>query len=261
MRIVTWNLNGIRAAIRKGLAGFIERIDADIWMFQETRALPEQLPSDWSMPGGFESLWHPAEKKGYSGVMTASRVGLNELARGVESRNDPEDSEGRFLLTRHGPLLLGNTYLPSGSSKEERQAWKEDWMEDYLEYAKQWSDSDQPVILAGDLNICHTEDDIWNPRSNRNTSGFLDNEREWFSRMLASGWYDLFREYRGPGKGPYSWWSNRGNARADDKGWRIDYFLGNRAAAAHVKSVEIMREGGLVISDHAPVILDLDLSR
>ena len=132
-------------------------------------------------------------------------------------------------------------------------------MADYLAWAEQFTDSDEPVILAGDLNICHTEDDIWNPTGNQNTSGFLVHERQWFSELLESGWSDLFRQYRGPGKGPYSWWSNRGRARIDDKGWRIDYMLGNAAAASLVKNVEIMREGGLVVSDHAPVIIDLDI--
>ena len=132
-------------------------------------------------------------------------------------------------------------------------------MEDYLEWALQFVDSEKPVILAGDLNICHTEDDIWNPTGNRNNSGFLPNEREWFTRLLDSGWRDIFRDYRGSGKGPYSWWSNRGRARADDKGWRIDYLLANNAAASLVKHAEIMREGGLVVSDHAPVILDIEL--
>ena len=259
MRIVTWNLNGIRAAIRKGLDEFIEKIDADVWMFQEIRALPEQLPKGWSFPDGMEAIWHPAEKKGYSGVSTCSRIEMKESARGINARNDPGDKEGRMLLTQHGNLTLANTYLPSGSSKEERQLWKEDWMEDYLEWALQFVDSEQPVILAGDLNICHTEDDIWNPSGNRNTSGFLPHEREWFTRLLDSGWRDVFREYRGPGKGPYSWWSNRGRARVEDKGWRIDYLLANAAAASLVKHVEILREGGLVVSDHAPVILDIEL--
>lgn len=260
MRIVTWNLNGIRAAIRKGLDDFISEIDADVWMFQEVRALPEQLPQTWSPPKGMELLWHPAEKKGYSGVSTWSRVGIQEEGRGIKASNDPKDLEGRFLLSRHGDLLLGNTYLPSGSSKEERQRWKEQWMEDYLNFAEKFTNSKTPVILAGDLNICHTEDDIWNPKGNKNTSGFLPHERQWFTQLLESGWHDLFREYRGQGKGPYSWWSNRGKARADDKGWRIDYLLGNAAAAKLVSHVEILREGGLVVSDHAPVILDLDFS-
>ncbi len=258
MRVVTWNLNGIRAAIRKGLDDFLSSIDADIWMFQEVRALPEQLPKDWQFPEGFEAIWHPAQKKGYSGVCTVSREKMSEEGRGINARNDPNDDEGRLLLTRHGDLLLANTYLPSGSAREERQKWKEEWMADYLDWAKQFVDLEIPVILAGDLNISHTEDDIWNPAGNKNTSGFLPRDREWFSTLLASGWSDVFREYRGPGKGPYSWWSNRGRARVEDKGWRIDYLLANKAASDKVRHVEIVREGGLVVSDHAPVVLDIE---
>lgn len=259
VRIVTWNLNGIRAAIRKGLDDFLSSIDADIWMFQEVRALPEQIPKDWSFPNGFESIWHPAQKKGYSGVCTISKIEMQEIDRGINARNDPDDDEGRLLLTKHGDLILANTYLPSGSARSERQIWKEEWMADYLQWAQQFVELETPVILAGDLNICHTEDDIWNPAGNKKNSGFLPQERKWFSDLLASGWSDVFREYRGPGKGPYSWWSNRGRARIEDKGWRIDYLLANKAASEKVKHVEIVRDGGLVVSDHAPVVLDIEI--
>ena len=131
-------------------------------------------------------------------------------------------------------------------------------MEDLLEWARPFTKLDEPVFLCGDLNIAHTEDDIWNPVGNKNMSGFLPQEREWFDRLLASGWNDLLRISVGPGKGPYSWWSNRGQAREKDRGWRIDYVLGNAAAAPLLKQASVMREGGLVVSDHAPVIVDLD---
>tara|TARA_B100001113_G_scaffold164646_1_gene134683 strand:- start:320 stop:1102 length:783 start_codon:yes stop_codon:yes gene_type:complete len=260
MRIVSWNVNGIRAAIRKGLDKFISSIDADIWMLQEVRCLPEQLPKDWSIPSGFEMILHPAEKKGYSGVSTISRTPMNELGRGILGEVDPEDTEGRVLITKHGDLTLVNTYLPSGSAKEERQRYKENWMEEWRQAIKKYLESDAPVIVAGDLNIAHTEMDIWNPKGNQKTSGFLPHEREWFSELLSDGWHDLFREYVGPDEKIFSWWSNRGQARAKDRGWRIDYFLGNEAAMKIVKSVEINRQGGLEVSDHAPVILDLHSS-
>ena len=150
-----------------------------------------------------------------------------------------------------------NTYLPSGSSKEERQNYKEQWMDEWYDFVSPMLLSDKPVILAGDLNIAHTEDDIWNPKGNAKSSGFLPQEREWFSKLLTDGWHDLFREQVGEGEKIYSWWSNRGQARAKDRGWRIDYFLGNPAAAAITKSCRIERRGGLEVSDHAPVILDL----
>ena len=259
MRLVTWNVNGIRAAIRKGLDDFITRLNPDVLMLQEIRCLPEQLPSDWAVPDGYEMLWHPAERKGYSGVATLSKIGIEEVARGMDSATDVGDSEGRLLHTRHGNLHCINTYLPSGSSRNDRQLFKEAWMMEFRAHIKQFLDNEQPVIVAGDLNIAHTEQDIWNARSNANTSGFLPQEREWFSALLADGWQDLYRTHIGPSQGPYSWWSNRGRARELDRGWRIDYLLGNAVASPALQVAEILREGGLIVSDHAPVILDLDL--
>ncbi len=260
MRVVTWNLNGIRAAHRKGLSDFTKRIDADIWLFQEVRALPEQMPEEWKPPEGHDVIWHPAQKKGYSGVMTCSRVGLSESGRGIDTQlDDIRDPDGRVLHTKHGNLHCVNMYLPNGSSSPERQAYKDRWIEDMLVWSKQFIDSNEPALLCGDLNIAHQEDDIWNPSGNRKTSGFLDHEREWFTRLLECGWHDLLRIHVGPGKGPYTWWSNRGRARELDRGWRIDYVLANDAARPLFKSAEVLREGGLVVSDHAPLIVDLDL--
>ena len=257
MRIVTWNVNGIRAAIRKGIDSFFEKIKADVWMLQEVRCLPEQLPKDWQIPEGYQMILHPAEKKGYSGVATISKIEMMEEGRGMQGEIDIEDSEGRVLVTRHEDLILVNTYLPSGSSKEERQQYKETWMAQWREFIRPLLHSDQTVIVAGDLNIAHTENDIWNPKGNAKSSGFLPHEREWFSELLAEGWRDLFREHVGPDEKTFSWWSNRGQARAKDRGWRIDYLLGNEVAMKRLKSVKIDRQGGLEVSDHAPVILDL----
>ena len=257
MRIVTWNVNGIRAAIRKGLDKFVDKIDADVWMLQEVRCLPEQIPANWSIPTGCEMILHPAQKKGYSGVATISKIGMTEVGRGMEGALDPNDSEGRVLVTMHDDILLVNTYLPSGSSKEERQQYKEAWMSQWRDFIRPLLESDKTVIVAGDLNIAHTENDIWNPKGNAKSSGFLPHEREWFSELLNDGWHDLFREHVGPDAKIFSWWSNRGQARAKDRGWRIDYLLGNKAARDRLISVEIDRQGGLEVSDHAPVILDL----
>ena len=163
------------------------------------------------------------------------------------------------MITKHENLTLINTYLPSGSAKIERQMYKENWMEEFLEWLNEFVNNDAPVIVAGDLNIAHTENDIWNPSGNRMSSGFLPNEREWFDRLLESGWTDVCRVNFGEKKGPYSWWSNRGRARVLDRGWRIDYFLANNSAAKLVTNAEIHRQGGLTVSDHAPVIIDLKL--
>jgi len=257
MRIVSWNVNGMRAAIRKGIDRYFEELDADIWMFQEIRCLEEQLPKEWAIPNGYSWILHPAEKKGYSGVATMAKSEFEELGRGKGGVIDTDDSEGRVLITRHGNLTLVNTYLPSGSAKEERQHYKEKWMDEWRNFVSKMLTLDEPVILAGDLNIAHTENDIWNPKGNVNTSGFLPQEREWFTQLLGDGWHDLFREYVGEGEKKYSWWSNRGQARIKDRGWRIDYFLGNNAAFSMLSSCRIERRGGLEVSDHAPVILDL----
>lgn len=258
MRVVTWNVNGIRAAIRKGLDDFVERLAPDILLLQETRALEEQLPKGWTA-GLAHTHLHPAERKGYSGVATWSTAPFEVEGTGIGTSLDPGDSEGRMLVTHHEGLTCLNCYLPSGSARADRQLWKEAWMEDLLTWSLPHLEKETPVLLCGDLNIAHTEDDIWNPTGNRRTSGFLPQEREWFDRLLAAGWQDLLRISTGPGKGPYSWWSNRGRARELDRGWRIDYILGNAAAAESLQRASVMREGGLVVSDHAPVIVDFDL--
>lgn len=258
MRIVTWNLNGIRAAHRKGLDDFIDEIDSDIWLFQEVRALPEQMPDNWKPAVGHEVIWHPAKKKGYSGVSTWSRVEMSEEGRGISTEVDIGDSEGRVIHTKHGNLHCINIYLPNGSANIERQRFKDKWLEDLLVWADKFTDINEPVLLCGDLNIAHTENDIWNPKGNAKSSGFLPHEREWFSELLNEGWHDLFREYVGDDAKIFSWWSNRGQARVKDRGWRIDYLLGNQAAANRLKSVSIDRDGGLEVSDHAPVILELN---
>jgi len=266
MRLVTWNLNGIRAAIRKGFDEFIIRMDPDILLLQEVRALPEQLPKDWA-PSMEGVIWHPAEKKGYSGVSTwdKSQHLIQEIGRGMPSVIDPDDDEGRILHTLHntdiGPIHCINIYLPNGGASPERQAYKEEWLEDLLLWAQKWAESGEAVVLCGDLNIAHEENDIWNPSGNRRTSGFLIQEREWFSRFLNSGWNDLHRMHFGDIKGPYTWWSNRGQAREKNRGWRIDYVLANDVAAEYVQHVEVLRQGGLIVSDHAPLIVDFSLEK
>tara|TARA_B100001741_G_scaffold18031_1_gene13569 strand:- start:236 stop:1015 length:780 start_codon:yes stop_codon:yes gene_type:complete len=258
MRIVSWNLNGLRAAIRKGLVEWMKQIDADIWLFQEIRALPEQVSPNWQEDLGFQMIWHPAMKKGYSGVASLSRIGIEEISRGISTKLDPNDDEGRVLISKSKNLTCINIYLPNGGANIERQLYKDQWLEDLLIWAKSYFDSEDPVILVGDLNIAHTENDIWNPSGNRNTSGFLDHEREWFDRFLSSGWVDLHRHHFGQQKGPYTWWSNRGQARALNRGWRIDYVLANQAAKSAFKSAEVNRQAGLDCSDHAPLIIDFE---
>ena len=256
MRIVTWNVNGMRAAIRKGIDSFIQDIDPDIILFQEIRAEPNQLPEGWAKPENWHVHWHPAtSKKGYSGTAIWSKQPLEIISTGLGGL----DPEGRVLRARAGGVEVVSVYLPSGSADEARQARKEAWMADFSEWLKPLQRAENPIIVGGDLNIAHTERDIHNPKGNKKNSGFLPHEREWFTELLNAGWDDVFRRHVGDVQGPYSWWSNRGRARELDRGWRIDYLLANPAAAATLRSASVLREGGLQISDHAPVIGDFDL--
>ncbi len=252
-RIITWNVNGIRAAVRKRFREHITELRPDVLFLQEVRCLPHELPEGLAAPEGYHALWHPAERRGYAGTATWTRAPQGIIGTGM----DGPDPEGRILRTRTRHLELVNLYLPSGSSKPEAQARKDVFMEAFRPWAAAIARAEHPVLLAGDMNVAHTPDDIHNPSGNKRNSGFLPHEREWFTALLGDGWTDLVRAHVGSGKGPYSWWSNRGRARAEDRGWRIDYVMGNAAAAARLKKAWVVRQGGLDTSDHAPVVVEL----
>ena len=253
MRIVTWNVNGLRAAIRKGFDQHIQILQPDVLLLQEIRTFSEQLPPEWQSPKGWQVVWHPAQRKGYAGTAVWSRDDIREISRGM---GEP-DEEGRVLHVQVADVDLVSVYLPSGSSGDERQQVKESWMARFKPWAKTLLHKKNPVVLGGDFNIAHTERDIFYAKNNEQASGFLPHERAWMSDLLSCGWRDVVREYIGDKQGPYSWWSNRGNARSLDRGWRIDYLLGNAAAAKQLGFATIHREGGLTVSDHAPVVIDL----
>jgi exodeoxyribonuclease-3 len=254
MRIATWNVNGMRAALRKGFADHVERINPDVLLLQEVRALPEQLPTQWQQPQGWDTLWHPAEKKGYSGTAIWARAQQKEEQRGAGE----DDSEGRVIVSRVDGVRVVSVYLPSGSSGEHRQTEKDRWLGFFLDWSAKLSRSRVPTVMGGDFNIAHTERDLFYAKSNAKTSGFLPHERAWMGDLLEQGWGDVIREKHGDIDGPYSWWSNRGQARALDRGWRIDYLLVNKAARKRVRDCHIDRTSGLEVSDHAMVVLDLD---
>ncbi len=256
MRVICWNVNGLRAAIRKNIQKHVRRLKPDILMMQEIRALPEQLEPRWARPRRWTTEWQPAEKLGYSGVATFSRQPQERLGAGM----DAPDPQGRVLRTRVAGIQIVNVYLPSGSSKPEAQQRKEAFMDRFLPWSAALANLDEPVLLGGDLNIAHTANDIHNPGANKKNSGFLPHEREWFTELLEVGWTDVIRREFPDQKGPFSWWSNRGRARELNRGWRIDYILANPAAAGLITGASIDRKGGLEVSDHAPVIVDLDLS-
>jgi exodeoxyribonuclease-3 len=253
MRICTWNVNGLRAAIRKGFTKYLHRINPSVLLLQEIRVTPDQLPEESRTPPDWHVYWHPAERKGYSGTAIWSKYPFEKVSVGMNNG----DPEGRLVHAKINSCTFINAYLPSGSSGDHRQHQKELWMASFLPWLQEFATSCEPVILGGDLNIAHTEKDIFYAKGNASTSGFLPHERKWFSKLLDSGWHDLVRDHYGDIQGPYSWWSNRGRARELDRGWRIDYLLGNKAAASKFESALILREGGLEVSDHAPVFIDL----
>lgn len=253
MKITTWNVNGLRAALRKGFADHLERLGPDVLLLQEIRVTPDQLPATWRAPEGWYVLWHPAEKAGYAGTAVWSRHPIEEVGRGL----DGDDPEGRVLTVRTGGVEVVSVYLPSGSSGPERQAAKEVWMAQFADWMAARVDDGVQRWVGGDLNIAHTAHDIWNAKGNEGNSGFLPHERAWFTALLGQGWLDALRDTAGDVQGPYSWWSNRGQARAKDRGWRIDYLLANRAAAGAFRSASVDRAAGLACSDHAPVTVEV----
>lgn len=254
MRITTWNVNGLRAALKKGFADHLAQVAPDVLMLQEIRSLPEQIPDEWRDPVGWKTHWNPADKKGYAGTAILSRHPMEVLNTGIDGAPDPE---GRVVHARIHGVQIVTAYLPSGSSGEERQAIKDAWMAEIGPWLKKLAKSKQPVVVGGDLNIAHTEQDIFYATGNKRNSGFLPHEREWFGNLLKSGWSDFVRDHHGDVQGPFSWWSNRGKARELDRGWRIDYLLGNAPASKRFIDASVHRPGGMTVSDHAPVTINL----
>lgn len=255
MKLTTWNVNGMRAALRKGFFRHLELINPDVLLLQEVRAFPEQLPDEVRNPSGWHVIWNPAVRPGYSGTAIWSRHPMQ--LRGTRLSARRPDDEGRLIEVSVCGLEVVCVYLPSGSSGPARQQVKDEWLKRF----RLWTDrrrSGVPLIFGGDINVAHTERDIFHAKSNEQTSGFLPHEREWFGKLLKSGWHDLVREYHGECDGPYSWWSNRGRARELDRGWRIDYLMCNAAVRPYFRTATIHREAAMDVSDHAPVTIELD---
>ena len=247
-------LNGIRAAEKRGFSRWLKRKQPDFLCLQELRAQPEQVDDALRQPAGYCSRWLNAEKKGYSVVSLCTRFAPDRYSPGTGL--DWSDREGRALRADFEELSLISLYLPSGSSSEERQARKFEFMDHLFEWTAELLAEDRPIAICGDLNIAHDELDIHNPTGNKKNSGFLPEEREWFTRLLDQGWVDCLRERHPDEPGLYSWWSNRGRARELDRGWRIDYVLASPGLAGAVKDAWIEKRAGL--SDHAPVWVEFE---
>lgn len=255
MRIMTLNCNGIRAAARKGFFDWLENFEVDIVCLQETRAQIDQLTDPLFHPKGFHCHYYDAEKKGYAGTAIYSRVKPNAVSKGLGFAI--ADTEGRYVQADFDGLSIASLYLPSGSSGEDRQARKFEFMDAYMQHMKKLRTHDREYIICGDWNICHHEIDLKNWRSNQKNSGFLPEERQWLDVLYDKvGYLDAFRLVNREAD-QYSWWSNRGQARANNVGWRLDYHVITPGIADKVISAEIYTEQHF--SDHAPVILEYAL--
>jgi exodeoxyribonuclease-3 len=253
MKIISYNVNGIRSAMSKGLVDFMQSSDADIFCFQETKAMENQVEKYLFEVAGYpHQYWFSAEKKGYSGVAIYAKKKPDQVIFGF---NDPAyDNEGRIIRADYGDVSIISVYIPSGSSGEARQAFKMVWLDYFYQYIENLRKERPKLIICGDYNICHKPIDIHDPVSNKNSSGFLPEEREWMQKFIDAGFIDSFRSFN-PEPNQYSWWSFRANARNNNKGWRIDYCMATDQLKSQVKDAGIMQQ--IKHSDHCPVWIEL----
>ncbi len=255
MRIITLNINGIRAAVRKGFFDWLPKQKADVICLQETKAQINDLSDDIFCPKGYHCYYHDAERKGYSGVALYAREKPKKIITGLGWPN--ADEEGRYIQADFDDYSVASIYLPSGSSGDERQVIKFDFMDRYLKILQKIKRNKKPMVICGDWNIVHKEIDIKNFKSNQKTSGCLPEEREWLDQLFTKvGYVDAFRKVNQQ-PNEYTWWSNRGRAWDNNVGWRIDYQVLTPSFSGEVKAAKIYKDQRF--SDHAPLIIDYEL--
>ena len=254
MKIISYNVNGIRAAIKKGFIDWLNTNPADIICLQELKANEADIDREAIEKAGYRSYFFSAQKKGYSGVGILSRLLPDNVQNG--HGNEQSDFEGRVLRADYGDISIISAYFPSGTSGELRQSYKYIWLDEFLDYLNDLKKSRNKLIVCGDYNIAHKEIDIHNPKGNKNTTGFLPEERAWMDKFLENGFVDSFRHLN---KDPhqYSWWSvMRPSTRLENKGWRIDYINVTDNLKGFIKEVKILPE--VKHSDHCPVFLKIE---
>jgi len=252
MKIISYNLNGIRSALNKGLLEWLDKASPDVLCIQETKAQPGQVDGGIFQKLGYWDYWHSAEKKGYSGVLILTKDEPDHIEIGMG--NPAYDEEGRVIRADHGDLSVLDVYIPSGTTGDIRQEIKMKFLDDFLAYLNELRKSRPMLLVCGDFNIAHREIDIHNPAGNKNNSGFLPEERAWVDSFLASGFVDSFRHLN-PDTVQYSWWSFRANAREKNLGWRLDYHMITEDLATRLEGAGIMNEAKH--SDHCPVWIEI----
>lgn len=250
MKLVSWNVNGLRACLKKNFMESFKNLDADIFALQETRMNREQALIELD---GYSQYWNSAEKKGYSGTAIFTRIQPRSATYGIGY--DEHDHEGRVITLGFTDFYFVNVYVPNSRRELERLAYRMTWENAFREYVQRL-DNVKPVIICGDLNVAHTEIDLKNPSANRGAAGFTDSERAKFSELLSAGFTDTFRKFYPDARGAYTWWSNFNRARENNSGWRIDYFLTSNRIAENISAASI--EPQVFGSDHCPVTLTID---
>lgn len=247
LKLVSWNVNGLRAVVKKNFLDVFSEMDADFFCLQETKLQAGQIDLEFD---GYESYWNYAVKKGYSGtaIFTKHKPLSVHYGLGIENH----DQEGRVITLEYADFWLLTVYTPNSQNELARIGYRMEWEDDFRAYLKKLEET-KPVIVCGDLNVAHTEIDLKNPKSNRKSAGFSDEERSKFTQLLDSGYIDTFRFFNPDVTGRYSWWSYRFNARKNNAGWRIDYFLTSQNLQNNLVSAEI--HDSILGSDHCPVSL------
>lgn len=253
MKIVSWNVNGIRACRKKGFDQFAQKINADLLCLQETKAHSEQVDLEPKKLKVKELYWSSAEKKGYSGTLSICKQEPLEVTKGIGIKKF--DSEGRFVVTEFKDFLVYNIYFPNGAASEERHLYKMDFLKAMYKQTQKDLQKAKSLIVLGDYNIAHREEDIHDPVRLDGMSGFKPEEREWMDKYFALGMHDSFRLKHPKKKENYSWWSYRAGSRERNKGWRIDYISVSSDLKDRVKSARILTD--VMGSDHCPILLEL----
>lgn len=264
MKLISWNVNGIRAAGKKGLPEFVWREKPDILCLQETKAHREQVEPPLVRLGDgdleYESYWSEAKRKGYSGVATFIRKSQKALHPAQVDHGiglDVYDSEGRIVVTDHTKFLLYNIYFPNGGSGPERHQYKQEFLRDLVKHLKPVLKRGQPVIITGDYNVAHRNEDVYDPAKLDGESGFMPEERAWFDAFLELGFIDSFRHKNPEARNKFTWWSMIERGRLGNRGWRIDYFCVTPNLASAIRRADIYDQ--VEISDHAPIVLELEI--